>query len=555
MIVRAQGLNVTGGAVYLTPTTVSGQLNVIGLASADTLSLQAIPNTVKPNVLYYDATTKAVSYGAGGSGPAPDLLPITLDKVNNNVGINKTNPQYDLDVDGEMRAQAIQTSDLIINTTVPGEGLYVAGEVEFPTLTKVTHSSVLSYNPATGIVNYMDASPTADILPITLDKTNNRVGINNAAPASVLDITGNVNTTGVYRINGADFVANRNTNAVAVGPNAGATTQGISTVAVGNQAGRYSQGNAAVAIGASAGTGTTTAGTGQGPQGIAVGFNAGHTTQGEQALAIGVNAGYASQGTRAIAIGYQAGATSQHANSIILNATNAALNSTAASSFTVKPIRNVVDATMPRLSYNATTGEIMYGNSTTDSLLPITLDKTNNRVGIRQTTPATDLDVNGTTSTKFLMLQSIPNIAQPDVLMYDPLTKAVSYGPASGGTYAEGFLSADFTVASDTNVIVMSVPLTAGKYVFTFSFVYEIQVKQWQWLQYDTTIVGGLSASDYIGNTGSYNYQHHVVNLNLDVARTINIYSRNFNPGGVKILAVPPAPPLVKSGWNYIKVA
>lgn len=64
-------------------------------------------------------------------------------------------------------------------------------------------------------------------------------------------------------------------------------------------------------------------------------------------------------------------------------------------------------------------------------LLPLTLDKTNNRVGINTTTPTVDLDVNGTTTTSYLTLSSIPSSLKTEVLMYDTTTKSVSYAPVS----------------------------------------------------------------------------------------------------------------------------
>jgi nanoRNase/pAp phosphatase (c-di-AMP/oligoRNAs hydrolase) len=55
-------------------------------------------------------------------------------------------------------------------------------------------------------------------------------------------------------------------------------------------------------------------------------------------------------------------------------------------------------------------------------------------VGLGTITPATALDVMGTTTTTNLQLTGIANSAKPNVLMYDPTTKAVSYGPASSST-------------------------------------------------------------------------------------------------------------------------
>lgn len=436
----------------------SGQLNVLGLASANTLSLQAIPNSVKPDVLMYDPTTKQVSYGPG----TPDLLPITLDKVNSRVGINNPVPAYALDVSGEVNIPNANAFRIATKN-----GLSFQGS-DFSTVA-VGQTGTIPSTSTNAVAIGMSSNAGNEAVSIGLNAGNNTQGNSSVAVgvnAGRYTQGGNAVAIGGNAGSGTTTAGTgQGASAVAVGNSAGQTTQGTSTVAVGNGAGRYFQGNNGVAIGTSAGSGTTTAGTGQGASGIAIGLNAGVITQGQQAIAIGQGAGNASQGSRAIAIGFQAGVASQHANSIILNAENTALNSTAGSSLYVKPIRNVVDATMPRLSYNATTGEIMYGNSTTDSLLPITLDKTNNRVGINKTNPTTALDVagvvtasgmivdTGSVSTPTLSLTGIPNSVKTDVLYYDTTTKAVSYGAAPA-----------VSTPSITTTSVTSETLTTGVY-------------------------------------------------------------------------------------------
>jgi hypothetical protein len=93
---------------------------------------------------------------------------------------------------------------------------------------------------------------------------------------------------------------------------------------------------------------------------IALGFNAGETSQGIDAVAIGPGAGLLSQGNLAIAIGASAGVVYQPANTIILNATGNPVNGVAAQtySFYVDPIRTTANGTP--LMYNSTTKEITY---------------------------------------------------------------------------------------------------------------------------------------------------------------------------------------------------
>ena len=138
---------------------------------------------------------------------------------------------------------------------------------------------------------------------------------------------------------------------IAVGIQAGLTSQGTQAVAIGAVAGRVSQGGSATAIGSLAGE------TSQGAHAVAIG-SAASSDQGEKAIAIGFSAGDTDQGASSIAIGDEAGKTSQAINSIVLNATGSVLQNTQASSLVVKPVRNASGT--HALEYNPTTGEITY---------------------------------------------------------------------------------------------------------------------------------------------------------------------------------------------------
>ena len=151
-------------------------------------------------------------------------------------------------------------------------------------------------------------------------------------------------------------------NAVAIGDGAGYTTQGTNAVAIGNDAGYATQATNAVAIGDGAGYTT------QGTNAVAIGASAGNNAQGNNAVAIGHNAGAGTttgQGANSIAIGLNAGVASQTAGSICLNASGVALNPSVAG-FYVNPIRN--DSSGNTLVYNTSTNEVTYG--TQAQLLP-----------------------------------------------------------------------------------------------------------------------------------------------------------------------------------------
>ena len=95
-----------------------------------------------------------------------------------------------------------------------------------------------------------------------------------------------------------------------------------------------------------------------GSQNIALGGNAGCNAQGGSAVAIGANAGRSSQGAYSIAIGASAGTVSQPSRSIILNASGSAVNASSAG-FYVAPVRNAQGPNS--IYFDPATSELTYG--------------------------------------------------------------------------------------------------------------------------------------------------------------------------------------------------
>ena len=214
----------------------------------------------------------------------------------------------------------------------------------YPTPTSTangTYSYFDNYNDIPPLIGgvYLGLS-TPNLL---LDKTTLGSSVVNSSLTSVGTLTsltvtgtataGNVNSIGVYRINGVDFVASRNTGSIGVGAGAQSTsTPGIGTTALGNNAGRITQGDNAIAVGQFSGENSQGAGavaigrtagqTTQSSNAVAVGISAGQTTQGSSSVAVGVGAGRYTQGTNAVAIGNSAGTgtttagTGQGANAV-----------------------------------------------------------------------------------------------------------------------------------------------------------------------------------------------------------------------------------------------
>ena len=154
-------------------------------------------------------------------------------------------------------------------------------------------------------------------------------------------------------------------NAIALATNANAN--GVSSVAIGGDS--KAAGNFSISIGSQAG-GSTAGGIGtisigqsagystQGANSIAIGVSAGEQSQNAYSIALGFKAGINNQGANAISIGANAGYLNQANNTIILNATGSNLNQTTANTFTVKPVRNLVQSNA--VFYDSSSGEITY---------------------------------------------------------------------------------------------------------------------------------------------------------------------------------------------------
>jgi hypothetical protein len=104
----------------------------------------------------------------------------------------------------------------------------------------------------------------------------------------------------------------QSSNGIAIGTASGLTSQGTNAIAIGVNAGNANQSGSAVALGLAAGA------TGQGADAVAVGVSAGANNQGENSVAIGTGAGATSQGANAVAIGNVAAGSNQPANTVAI---------------------------------------------------------------------------------------------------------------------------------------------------------------------------------------------------------------------------------------------
>jgi hypothetical protein len=188
-------LDVNGDGHFMgTVTADTGLLSqeiIVAKATVDNqLLLPNIPSATKTKILYYDATSHGVSFGDAPASPPPSVLPLTLDTTNNRVGVNITVPEEALDVSGNIQA----TGDLTVD-----------GLLYFQGMPDAVTNKVLYFDTTTKKVSYGTA-PVSDVLPITLDKTNNRVGVNITVPEEALDVDGNIQTTGDLTVDGQVYL-------------------------------------------------------------------------------------------------------------------------------------------------------------------------------------------------------------------------------------------------------------------------------------------------------------------------------------------------------------
>jgi hypothetical protein len=152
---------------------------------------------------------------------------------------------------------------------------------------------------------------------------------------------------------GADAgLTTQSSGASAFGGGAGQTNQGAYSVAIGYVAGQSNQGTLSVAIGNNA------AQSGQGSQSVAIGYAAGQNSQGANAVAIG---GYSTSSfANSIAIGYKA--TTTAANTIQLGGDGVVSGSTAITNVKTTGTLTAGTVTYPN-AHNATTGQVLTINS------------------------------------------------------------------------------------------------------------------------------------------------------------------------------------------------
>jgi hypothetical protein len=269
-------------------------------------------------------------------------------------------------------------------TTARAAELVLTNNVNSNTARITSNTSSIAANTASILTNSSDIELRAPIISPTFTGTPTAptaaAGISTtqlATTAFVNNATSNINAssisgtvalsqggTGQTTIAGIKSVLGLASSKVAIGADAGLTTQSSGASAFGGGAGQTNQGAYSVAIGYVAGqtnqgtlsvaVGNNAAQSGQGSQSVAIGYAAGQNSQGANAVAIG---GFSTSSfTNSIAIGYKA--TTTAANTIQLGGDGVVSGSTAITNVKTTGTLTAGTVTYPN-AHNSTAGQLL----------------------------------------------------------------------------------------------------------------------------------------------------------------------------------------------------
>jgi hypothetical protein len=176
--------------------------------------------------------------------------------------------------------------------------------------TAVTHTYV-SYDPATFILTLDDTTGIVSGMTISGTGFTNNQFVYQVIDSTTLEMSDLPDSTPSGTLS---FNSGQQTDAIAIGHNAGNVSQLANSISIGSNAGSFSQQYESIAIGSNAASNV------QGFQSIAIGLSAGSNNQGPQSVAIGYLAGSNTQNPQSFAMGYLAGSNNQGASSVAIGA-------------------------------------------------------------------------------------------------------------------------------------------------------------------------------------------------------------------------------------------
>jgi hypothetical protein len=360
-------LNIADSTKYVTPTklaiyytssagsrttidtaSLSNRINLKASTSDVTNAIALNTSAITTNTTAITANTSAINTNTSAIAAEATTARAAELVLTNSVSSNTTN------ISSNTASITANTADIITNranintntsaintnttaiaaeaTTARAAELVLTNNVSSNTANITSNTSAIAANTASILTNSSDIELKAPIISPTFTGTPTAptaaAGINTTQLATtefVNNATLNINAssisgtvalskggTGQTTIAGIKSVLGLASSNVAVGQNAGQTTQGSGASAFGGGAGQTNQGAFSVALGYVAGSDR------QGASSIAIGVNAAQYTQGTNAVAIGDVAGQDRQGANAVAIGSNAGQTSQGANAVAI---------------------------------------------------------------------------------------------------------------------------------------------------------------------------------------------------------------------------------------------
>lgn len=148
--------------------------------------------TVNGSALFQSSTNSITAFQIQNSTGTSNLL--VADTTNSRIGINKNNPDYALDVTGEISA----TTGIRVNGI---QRINSSGDVTARNLWG--SSASLTVRGGSDNTASVEFTTQGGSRVLGLDTTNRRIMINSSsAPTYTLDVVGDINTTTVYRIGG-----------------------------------------------------------------------------------------------------------------------------------------------------------------------------------------------------------------------------------------------------------------------------------------------------------------------------------------------------------------
>jgi hypothetical protein len=395
--VSSNTTNISSNTASITANTADIITNRANIAT-NTSAITANANAIATN-------TSAISAEATTARAAELALTNTLSSNTTNISSNTASINTNItsidNLNSNIASNTISitanTADINTNTTAIAAEATTARAAELTLTNNVisntasitSNTNAIAANTASILTNSSDIELRAPIISPTFTGTPTAptaaAGINTtqlATTAFVNNATSNINAssisgtvalsqggTGQTTIAGLKSVLGLASSKVAIGADAGLTTQSSGASAFGGGAGQTNQGAYSVAIGYVAGqsnqgtlsvaVGNNAAQSGQGSQSVAIGYAAGQNSQGANAVAIG---GYSTSSfTNSIAIGYKA--TTTAANTIQLGGDGVVSGSTAITNVKTTGTLTAGTVTYPN-AHNSTAGQLLSINAT-----------------------------------------------------------------------------------------------------------------------------------------------------------------------------------------------